>query len=217
MSVRRIGGSERLGLVVATTNRGKLEELKLLLAGLPIDVHALGELVARPPAVEEDGATFAENAIKKARAAADMTGMLALADDSGLEVDALDGRPGVRSARFAGEDATDAENCAALLAAVADSGKPRPFRARFRCMLALVDARSVGKKPSPPPLTVEGLCSGTITLAPRGTSGFGYDPIFIADGMEKTMAELSRAEKNRVSHRARALEALRPLLARRAG
>jgi XTP/dITP diphosphohydrolase len=215
MSVRTIGGSERLGLVVATTNRGKLEELKLLLAGLPVEVHALGELVARPPAVVEDGATFAENAIKKARAAADMTGMLALADDSGLEVDALDGRPGVRSARFAGEHATDAENCAALLAALADSGKPPPFRARFRCVLALVDARS--ERPSPSPLTVEGLCSGTITLAPRGMGGFGYDPIFIADGMEKTMAELSRAEKNRVSHRARALETLRPLVARRAG
>lgn len=211
MSVRTIGGSERLGLVVATTNRGKLEELKLLLAGLPVEVRALGELVARPPAVVEDGATFAENAIKKARAAAGMTGMLALADDSGLEVEALDGRPGVRSARFAGEDATDAENCAALLAALADSGKPAPFRARFRCVLALVDARS------PRSETVEGSCPGTIARAPRGTGGFGYDPIFVADGMDKTMAELSRAEKNRVSHRALALEALRPLLARRAG
>ena len=201
---------ERLGLVVATTNRGKLEELKLLLAGLPVDMRAIGEVVPRPPLVVEDGATFADNAIKKARIAAAATGILALGDDSGLEVDALDGRPGVRSARFAGERATDAENGAALLAALRESGTAPPFHARFRCVLALVDPRSRGLQP----WTVEGVCRGTIAPAPRGDGGFGYDPVFVAEGMDKTMAELERQEKNRVSHRARALDALRPLLAR---
>ncbi|MGA7121435.1 MAG: RdgB/HAM1 family non-canonical purine NTP pyrophosphatase [Polyangiaceae bacterium] len=197
---------ERIALVVATSNRGKLEELRLLLAGLPVDVHALGDVVAGVPAVVEDGDTFAENATKKARAAGHATGMLTLADDSGLEVDALGGRPGVRSARFAGEDATDAENCAALLEALARSGKPPPYRARFRCVLALVDGHSPGVR------TVEGACQGTITVAPRGAGGFGYDPLFVPEGMAVTMAQLSRTEKNRISHRAHALEALRPLL-----
>jgi len=204
-----VTSTRRVGLVVATTNRGKLEELELLLAGWPADVRSLRDVVSEPPIVVEDGATFAENAIKKARIAADVTGMLALGDDSGLEVDALDGRPGVRSARFAGERATDAENCAALLAALDDSAKSAPFHARFRTMLALVDPRS----PDLGPWTVEGVCHGTIARAPRGAGGFGYDPLFVVDGMDKTMAELSRAEKNRVSHRAAALAALKPLLA----
>jgi len=200
---------ERVALVVATHNRGKLEELRLLLAGLPVDVHALGDVIAGAPAVVEDGDTFAQNAMKKARAAGHATGMLALADDSGLEVDALGGRPGVRSARFAGENATDADNCAALLEELARSGKPPPYRARFRCVLALVDGHS------PDARTVEGVCRGTITLTPRGAGGFGYDPLFVPEGMAVTMAGLSRTEKNRISHRAHALDALRPLLAGR--
>src|ERR1700728_403657 len=115
-------------LVVATTNRGKLEELRALLAGLPIAVRSIGEVMREPPAVVEDGATFAENAAKKATEIARATMMLTLADDSGLEVDALDGRPGVRSARFAHERATDAENNAALLAALAGLGDPLSTR-----------------------------------------------------------------------------------------
>jgi XTP/dITP diphosphohydrolase len=196
-------------IVLATNSRGKLEELKSLLSGTPLRVRALGEVVPAPAVVLEDGSTFAENAIKKARAAALATGMVALADDSGLEVDALDGRPGVRSARFAGEHATDDENRAALLAALDDSGISPPYPARFRCVLALVDPRSRAKAP----WTVEGVCEGTIARVPRGSWGFGYDSVFVARG-EKTMAELHADEKNRISHRARAFAALRPVLDR---
>ncbi len=210
----------RDALVVATTNRGKLLELRALLHGLPIDVQAIAELLADPPKVVEDGATFADNAIKKARAAAQATMMLAIADDSGLEVDALDGRPGVRSARFAHSRATDAENNAALLAALGAVADPvlgdaplggpggGGFRARFRCVLALVDPFTHGGQAR----TVEGVCEGVITLTPRGSGGFGYDPLFVVAGTDRTMAELDEGEKNRVSHRASAFVALRPLL-----
>jgi XTP/dITP diphosphohydrolase len=200
-------------LVVATTNRGKLEELRALLAGLPIGVRSIGEVMREPPTVEEDGATFAENAAKKATEIARATMMLTLADDSGLEVDALDGRPGVRSARFAHPRATDAENNAALLAALdalGDPPDPAGFRARFRCVLALLDPFTGGGEPR----MVEGACEGTITRTPRGSGGFGYDPLFVVTGTDRTMAELGEDEKNRVSHRARAFAALRPVLER---
>jgi XTP/dITP diphosphohydrolase len=159
--------------------------------------------------VVEDGATLGENALKKAHVVASATGMLTLADDSGLEVDALGGRPGVRSARFAHDGATDAENNAALLAALdAPRTNTAPRSARFRCVLALADPRS----PLPHTHTVEGVCEGTIERTPHGTGGFGYDPIFLVAGSDKTMAELSPEEKNRISHRARAWAALLPLL-----
>jgi XTP/dITP diphosphohydrolase len=196
-------------LVLATTNRGKRDELVSVLREFPVGVRAIDEVLAGPPRVDEDGATFAANALKKARAAADATGMLSLADDSGLEVDALDGRPGVRSARFAREGATDAENNAALLSAIAASGRRPPFAARFRCVLALVDPRPA----QPGAWTVEGVCEGTIALEPRGSFGFGYDPLFQVAGTGMTLAELDRDAKNAVSHRGRALAALRPLLA----
>jgi XTP/dITP diphosphohydrolase len=204
-------------LVVATHNRGKLEELRALLAGLPVEVIGVAELLREPPVVVEDGATFEANAVKKARAIADVSMCLSLADDSGLEVDALDGRPGVRSARFAHERATDAENNAALLAALeALSGgggaiqraSPEGFRARFRCVLALVDPFTNGGEPH----VVEGACEGTIAPAPRGSGGFGYDPLFVVAGSDRTMAELTADEKNHVSHRARAFAALAPVL-----
>jgi XTP/dITP diphosphohydrolase len=136
--------------------------------------------------------------------------MLTLADDSGLEVDALDGRPGVRSARFAHSRATDAENNAALLAALESSPETGGFPARFRCVLALVDPFTNRGEPQ----LVEGLCEGTVTRTPRGSGGFGYDPLFVVRGTEKTMAELDEGEKNRLSHRGRAFAALRPLLER---
>jgi XTP/dITP diphosphohydrolase len=205
--------ARRVTLVVATGNRGKLEELRALLAGVPVEVRAVADAMREPPHVVEDGATFADNATKKATAIAQATMMLTLADDSGLEVDALDGRPGVRSARFAHERATDAENNAALLAALAALGEPLQgagFRARFRCVLALVDPFTNGGRPH----LVEGRCEGMITRTPRGSGGFGYDPLFVVDGTDKTMAELDRDEKNRLSHRARAFAALRPLLER---
>jgi XTP/dITP diphosphohydrolase len=200
-------------LVVATGNRGKLEELRALLSGLPVEVKAVADVMSDPPQVEEDGETFADNAIKKAREVSHATMMLTLADDSGLEVDALGGRPGVRSARFAHARATDAENNAALLSALDALGDPPvtgSFPARFRCVLALIDPYTRGGKPQ----TVEGVCPGSITRTARGSGGFGYDPLFVVDGTEKTMAELPDEEKNRISHRAQAFAALRPLLER---
>ncbi|HEX3770708.1 MAG TPA: RdgB/HAM1 family non-canonical purine NTP pyrophosphatase, partial [Polyangiaceae bacterium] len=198
-------------LVVATGNRGKLAELRALLAGDPVRVLGVAEALGEPPEVVEDGDTFAANATKKALIVAQATKALTLADDSGLEVDVLGGRPGVRSARFAGEHATDAENCAALVAALRGEepdGRDgsEGFRARFRCVLALLD-------PPGPARIVEGACQGAIVLTPRGSSGFGYDPLFVVAGGTRTMAELGEAEKNRVSHRARAFAALRPVLA----
>jgi XTP/dITP diphosphohydrolase len=201
----------RTPLVVATRNRGKLEELRALLAGLPLDILALGDVLPDAPPTVEDGETFADNAIKKAREAAAGTLMLSLADDSGLEVDALGGRPGVRSARFAHERATDAENNAALLAALAGAdpaAEPGGHRARFRCVLALVDPFTSSGEAR----TVEGVCEGAIAMVARGAGGFGYDPLFVVAGGDRTMAELSEDEKNRVSHRARAFAALRPVL-----
>jgi XTP/dITP diphosphohydrolase len=219
--------AQRDTLVVATSNRGKLEELRVLLAELPVRVRCVADVMPSPPQVVEDGATFEENAIKKARAVARATLMLTVADDSGLEVDVLGGRPGVRSARFAHDRATDAENNAALLAALASLSDPvtgaipggslRPgsasaggegFRARFRCVLALVDPFTNGGEPR----TVEGVCEGAVIGAPRGSGGFGYDPLFLVGGTDRTMAELAPHEKNRLSHRARAFAALGPIL-----
>ena len=200
-------------LVVATTNRGKLDELRALLEGLPLEIRTLEEVGAGPDKVVviEDGATFEENATKKAMAIAKATMALTLADDSGLEVDALGGAPGVRSARFASERATDAENNAALIARLeelGDSGEVL-FPARFRCVVALVDPYS----DFVPQLT-EGRCEGAVTRAPRGTGGFGYDPLFIVEGGDKTMAELEVEEKNRISHRALACLRIRPVIER---
>ncbi len=198
-------------LLVATNNRGKLEELRHLLSGLNVELLSLQDVSKKPISVVEDGDTFEANAIKKAREIAAMTMMLTLADDSGLEVEALGGAPGVRSARFAGERATDAENNAALLAALdlvdadATYARSQDYKARFRCVLALVDPFVRDGEP----FVVEGTCTGRITRTPRGSGGFGYDPLFLVDGMDKTMAELTEEEKNRISHRARAVQALR--------
>ena len=185
-------------LLFATRNRGKIRELEALVAPLGFTVVSLADYDV--PSVEEDAPTFAGNAEKKARAALAATGVATLADDSGLEVDALGGAPGVRSARFSG-DHDDAANNAALLAALA--GVPDAQRtARFRCVLALVDSAA-------PPRFAEGICTGRIAHAPRGENGFGYDPLFVVDGMDgRTMAELAPGEKNAISHRGRALRAL---------
>jgi XTP/dITP diphosphohydrolase len=200
-------------LVVATTNHGKLEELRALLVGLPFTIYALDDVLPKKLTVVEDGKTFADNAIKKAKAFAAATMMLTLADDSGLEVDALDGAPGVYSARYAHERATDAENNAHLLAALdahreRDEAPEATYTARFRCVLALVDPYANDGEAR----TVEGVCPGAITRTPRGSGGFGYDPLFLVEGTSLTMAELPADEKNRVSHRARAVLALRPVL-----
>jgi XTP/dITP diphosphohydrolase len=202
-------------LVVATQNRGKLDELRALLSDLDVQVLSTQEVTKREIVVVEDGETFEANAKKKAQTVSSATLMLTIADDSGLEVDALNGAPGVRSARFAGERATDAENNAALLAALdtldADPDGPRTaesFKARFRCVLALVDPFVKDGEP----IVVEGTCEGMITRTPRGSGGFGYDPLFLVDGTDKTMAELGEEEKNRISHRGRAFDKLRLVL-----
>ncbi|MFO7179149.1 MAG: RdgB/HAM1 family non-canonical purine NTP pyrophosphatase [Pseudomonadota bacterium] len=192
-------------IVLASQNEGKLSELRTLLRDLPVRVVGVAEALGRPFAVEETGETFEENAILKAKAVCAATGELALADDSGLEVRALGNRPGVRSARFAHDHATDAENNAALLRELA-SVPVHARAARFRCVLALADPKRGVR-------TVEGTCVGVIAEAPRGTHGFGYDPLFVPEGFGgRTFAELSSAEKNAVSHRSRAMAALRPVL-----
>jgi len=207
-------------LVVATQNRGKLDELRSLLSGLDLQVFSVHDVLEKDVTVVEDGETFEDNAKKKANTIAGLTMMLTLADDSGLEVDVLGGAPGVRSARFAGERATDAENNAALLAAldaIEDPHAPRSggagpasgaYRARFRCVLALVDPYLNDGEA----YVVEGVCEGRITRTPRGSGGFGYDPLFLVDGTDKTMAELDHDEKNRISHRGRAFAKLKLVL-----
>ncbi len=194
-------------LVVATNNRGKLQELRQLLAGLPVELVSLADVSRKPLQVVEDGDTFEANAIKKAREVSNATMMLTLADDSGLEVDALGGEPGVRSARFAGERATDAENNAALLTALDGLGADvaGDITARFRCVLAVIDPFYRNGEP----IVVDGTCEGRLTRTPRGSGGFGYDPLFLVEGTDKTMAELTEEEKNRISHRARATQSLR--------
>jgi XTP/dITP diphosphohydrolase len=190
-------------VLLATRNRGKLRELAGLLAG---DGRVFEALDAHPEVgeIEETGETFEENARLKASAAARATGLWAIGEDSGLEVDALGGAPGVRSARYAGAHGDDAANNAKLLR---DLGSEKLRRARFRCVLAL--ARPDGEVVA----LGAGTCEGRIAEAPRGASGFGYDPCFLPEGHAVTMAELSTVEKNEVSHRGRAARSLLPLLA----
>lgn len=199
------GGSEFVTLVLATQNAGKAAELRALLAELPVRLVTLQEALGGPLTIAEDGDSFEINATHKAREVCRVTGMLALADDSGLEVEALGGRPGVRSARFAHDLATDAENNAALLREMEEIAEPRA--ARFRCVLALASPWDRDVR------VAEGRCDGSIARTPRGSGGFGYDPLFVVDGRDgRAMAELTEDEKNAVSHRARAVRAMRPLL-----
>jgi XTP/dITP diphosphohydrolase len=198
-----------LTLLIATTNRGKLAELRALLADMPVEIVSLATALPDRPQAVEDGATFRDNALIKARAAASAAMLVTLAEDAGLEVDAIGGRPGVRSARFSQEGATDAENNATLLKAL-EEVEDEQRTARFRCVMVLLDPWSEGEARE---LVVEGSCEGVIARAPRGGGGFGYDPLFVVSGFGRTMAELGDDEKNRVSHRARAALALRPALA----
>jgi len=194
-------------LVFATRNPGKLVELRGLVQELDvIDVaEAARRIGCEIPDTVEDADTFAGNAIKKAREVSEITGWPALADDSGLEVDALGGAPGVHSARYSGSG-TEA-NKAKLLAAL-DGVAPALRTARFRCVLALADVRG---KLGAETITADGTCEGTILEAPRGDGGFGYDPLFqLLSG--ETMAELHHASKNVVSHRGRAMQAIEPRL-----
>lgn len=190
-------------IILATQNQGKIRELQELLVDEDIEVLSLQD-IADWEDVEENGETFADNAALKARAAVKKTGLIALADDSGLEVDALDGAPGVFSARFAGEPKDDERNIdklLQLLESVADDKRA----ARFRC--ALVVAAPEGKE-----FLTEGTVEGQILTQRRGTDGFGYDPLFYIPEYARTMAELTLAEKNKLSHRAQAFQKAIPIL-----
>jgi XTP/dITP diphosphohydrolase len=197
------GTGRRPRLVLATRNPDKAREIAAIYAHLGVDLLTLDALpdFVLPP---EDADTYGENAARKARAVARATGLPALADDSGIEIDALDGAPGVRSHRFLGEGATDAERNARVLALL--EGVPDARRtARYRAAVGIA-APDGGVR------VFDGTCEGAIARSPRGRGGFGYDPIFVAAGDTRTMAELAPEEKNRISHRARALRAAEPYL-----
>jgi XTP/dITP diphosphohydrolase len=185
-------------LVLATRNEGKTREIKELFEGFPVQIKNLNDF-GPIPEVEEDGKTFDDNAFKKASFTAKVLGLPALADDSGLEVKALGGAPGVYSARYAGPNATDEENNAKLLETL-EGNKDRT--AAFVCVISIAVPCGVA-------LTYEGRCEGRIAEAPGGTQGFGYDPLFYYPPLKKTFAELSTQEKNRVSHRGKALRELK--------
>jgi XTP/dITP diphosphohydrolase len=193
-------------ILLATNNPGKLREIQAILQELKAEILTPRQLNL-DLVVSETGQTYAENAALKAKAFAQAAGILALADDSGLEVDALDGNPGIHSARFAPwPNASDADRRKVLLEHL--RGKPRPWTARFRCTTAIA-------QPLPTSIEVyfaEGVCEGEIIPEERGANGFGYDPLFLVPQLGKTMAELTMEEKNRLSHRARALRAALPIL-----
>lgn len=192
-------------IAFASNNKHKLEEVRQILSGLPLTIHSLADLGLEVE-ISEDGQTFRENALIKAHLAAKASGMISLADDSGLEVDALNGAPGVRSARFAGDKADSSQNNKLLL----EKLKNVPFdqrTARFRCVLALVTL--AGEEH-----LWDGTCEGLIGFEEHGQRGFGYDPLFILPAYQKTLAELGPEIKNKLSHRAMALKNALPYLTR---
>lgn len=192
------GHARRTELVLATRNPHKVREISELLSDVAVVVRSFQDLPDLPE-VDEDGETLEENAVKKAATVAAVTGLPSLADDTGLEVAALAGAPGVVSARYAGEGATYDDNNRKLLAALAGV-PPTLRRASFRCVVALA-------VPGEPVRTVEGRTDGVILLEPRGGGGFGYDPVFLPDGHDRTYAEMDAGEKNAVSHRGKAVRA----------
>ena len=185
-------------LVIATRNKGKTLEIKELLKGFPVEIKNLDDF-GPIPHLEEDGNTFDENAYKKASFAARVLGLPALADDSGLIVEALDGAPGIHSARYAGEDATDEQRYLKLLDDM--EGKSNR-KAAFECVISIA-------VPTGPALTYEARCEGLITTEPAGSNGFGYDPVFFYAPLNKTFAQITIKEKNRISHRGKALAELK--------
>ncbi len=200
---RNFAGSEvvmhkEIPLVIATGNPGKVLEIEDLLYGFPIQIKSLSDF-GPIPETEEDGETFEENAYKKASFTAKILGIPALADDSGLMVDALAGEPGVRSARYAGSNATDQQRVAKLLNAMQGQTNRK---AAFECVISIA-------VPSGPALTYEARCEGLIAEAPAGNKGFGYDPIFFYPSLNKTFGQMTLAEKRDVSHRGKALNELR--------
>lgn len=207
--------SSVMQILIATHNPGKIREIERALSELPVKLRYLAEFPHVSP-VDEVGLTYEENAVLKALSYAKQTGVNALADDSGLEVDALDGRPGVLSARFSGANASDVQRIEKLLAEISGS-EDHQRRARFICCMALAGwksetARLASTDPQVLNLT-EAKCEGVIANAPRGVNGFGYDPIFVPLGQSATFAELPADVKDKISHRALALTAMRKLLA----
>lgn len=190
-------------LLLATTNRGKLEELRVLLAGIPFELVGPADLGINLE-VEESGSTYSANARLKASAFARASGLLTLADDSGLEVDALDGAPGVLSSRWAGPHATDKQRIEFLLSKLKDIPM-RNRKAHFCCTMVIASPRGGLRMCS-------GSCTGVIAMAPRGDHGFGYDPVFYFPNLGKTMAELLAETKNRISHRAKAAARAKKIL-----
>jgi XTP/dITP diphosphohydrolase len=189
-------------LILATRNRDKLIEFEQALEGLGVELLCAADMPGSPE-VQEDGQTLEQNALMKARTLFRFAGVPTIADDTGLEVDALQGAPGVFSSRYAGPDASYEDNVMRLLAEL--SGLPEALRtARFRCVIAYVDSKRQE--------TFEGVCEGTITDSPRGSGGFGYDPVFLVPTLGATFAEIGLEEKNRISHRGIALRALRHFL-----
>jgi XTP/dITP diphosphohydrolase len=190
-------------LLISTRNNKKKIELQSILSTWDVKLLTLDDFEGLPE-IEEDGTTFVENALKKARIIAQLTNCTTLADDSGLVVDALGGAPGVYSARFAGLDADDSDNNRRLLELMKDIEEDQRT-ARFICVIAVAAPTGLVK-------TVEGVCEGRIETAGRGEGGFGYDPLFVPEGFTKTFAELTEDEKNRISHRGRALQEAKYLL-----
>jgi len=189
--------ANKIPLVIATGNPGKITEIQELLTGFPIEIKSLADF-GPIPEVAEDGETFDENAYKKASFTAKILGIPALADDSGLMVEALGGAPGVLSARYAGENATDAQRVAKLLKEMKDQTHRK---AAFECVISIA-------VPSGPALTYEARCEGLIAEQPTGQSGFGYDPLFFYPPLNKTFGQMTIAEKSQVSHRGKALQEL---------
>jgi len=191
-------------LLIASTNKGKIKEVRAQLKDFNFEIIGLDNFPELMN-IKEDGETFAENALKKARVSAKKTNLITLADDSGLEVDYLNGKPGIYSARFSGKNATDEENNKKLLKELEDVEKEKRT-ARFRCVMAIYDPHNDYHK------TVDGNCEGRILKTPRGENGFGYDPLFFVESKGKTMAELAPEIKNKISHRANALEKMKKII-----
>lgn len=190
-------------IVVATKNKGKIKEIREVLKGIDAEILSLDE-IGLEIEIEEDGRTYSENAVKKAAEVAKRSGRISLADDSGLEIDALNGKPGINSSRFAGINADDRERNLKILEMMKDA--PHGKRgARFRCVIAIAE-------PNGKSYTCEGVCEGEIAESIRGDKGFGYDPIFIIPEYGKTFGELGPEVKDKISHRAKALEKAKELI-----
>ncbi len=194
----------RQEIIVATNNTGKMREIREILKDVPVIFRSLKDIWPEPPVIPENGSTFEENAASKAAWVYERKKAWTLADDSGLEVDALQGEPGIYSSRYAGNEQNNEKNMAKLLKKL-DGIAGEERRARFHCVMVL-------RGPDTDDHVVHGICEGYIASEPRGTEGFGYDPVFVPLGYDKTFAEMDREEKNQLSHRGKALQTIKEIL-----